>query len=157
MDNSGRGGRHDRHHCRCFSVDVRAIDRLRKGLVGLGFEPQALEMPHGQVWGVRLRTSDHEQIHIKAMPSGIIESEAEPPPEYPLAHTNPEHSYSPHRNVEGILRRLRVPFQRVRDIPSTCRRPVIVRPMNYVGWLTIVGGIALTVIVGLGVWAARRR
>ena len=107
---------------------------LKDALAGLGFGPQIAEMPHGQAWGLRLRVSKYKQIHIKAMPNGVIESEAEPPTEYPFAHLNPEHSYSSHRDVLRILRRLRIPFQMVRDVPPTCQRPVAVHPENPVGW-----------------------
>ena len=156
MDATSDGGRHDRHHCRCFSVGAHTVGPLREKLVGLGFEPQMLEMPHGQVWGMRLRTSEHEQIHIKAMPDGMIESEAEPPPEYPLAHLNPKHSHSPHRDILGILRSLRIPFQRVRDVPATCRRPVVILPDNPVGWEEIAVAAGACIGIGIAVACARK-
>ena len=99
--------RHDRHHCRRFCVASHTV--LRKRLIGLGFEPPILEMRHGRAWGLRLLTSEHEQDCIKAMPNSMIESEAELPTEYPLAHPNSEHRYSSHRDVGDILRRLRIP------------------------------------------------
>lgn len=152
MASSGGRKRHDRHHCRCFSIDAGMLRLLKKKLAGLGFKPQTLEADHGQAWGLRLRTSEYEQIHIKAMPNGVIESEAEPPPEYPFAHLNPEHSYSSHRHVLRILRSLRIPFQRVRDVPSTCRRPVVVHPENPTGWEAFAWAAGLG--FGLGAAAA---
>ena len=145
--------RHDRHHCRCFRVGVRMVRPLKDALAGLGFKQQTLEENHGQAWGLRLRTSEYEQIHIKAMPNGVIESEAEPPPEYPFAHLNPEHSYSSHRDVLRILRRLRIPFQRVRDVPPTCRRPAVVHPENPTGW-EVLACAGLGFVAGLGTAAA---
>ena len=156
MDVTSDGGRHDRHHCRCFSVGAHTVGQLREKLVGLGFKPQTLEVQHGQVWGLRLRTSEYKQIHIKAMQNGMIESEAEPPPEYPIAHLNPEHSYSSHRDVGAILRSLRIPFQRVRDVPATCRRPVVVHPDNPTGWEAIAGAAGLCIVIGIAVACARK-
>ena len=145
--------RHDRHHCRCFRIGADTVRLLKKKLAGLGFEPQTFEMDHGHAWGMRLRTSEYEQIHIKAMPDGAIESEAEPPPEYPFAHLNPEHSYSSHRDVLRILRSLRIPFQRVRDVPPTCRRPAVVHPENPTGW-EVLACAGLGFVAGLGTAAA---
>ena len=150
--------RHDRHHCRCFSIDAGMLRMLKKKLAGLGFKPQMFEEDHGQVWGLRLKTSEYEQIHIKAMPDGVIESEAEPPPQYPLAHLDKKYSHSPHRYVGGILRRLRIPFQTARDVPSTCRRPIVARPKNLVDAKTI--GLIAAIVLGAftaGVVYGRRR
>ena len=86
----------------------------------------------------------------------MIESEAEPPPEYPFAHLNPKHSHSPHRDILGILRSLRIPFQRVRDVPATCRRPAVVLPENPTGW-KVVAGVVVVAVVGIGIAVACAR
>ena len=149
MGNGGGAWRHDRHHCRCYSVDKGSVRLLWDRLRSIGFERQILEEDHGQAWGLRLKTSETEQIHVKGMPDGRIESEAEPQPEYPFAHINQEHSYSPHRDLGLILRALSVKFQRVRDVPSTCRRIVAVRPKNPLSWKEILAGIAVAALVGI--------
>lgn len=147
MGNGGGAWRHDRHHCRCYSVDKSRVALLRDMLRGLGFEKQIAEEDHGQAWGLRLKTSGTEQIHIKAMPDGRIESEMEPQPEYPAAHIKQAHSYSPHRSLGSLLRELRIPFRSVRDVPRTCRRPVIDRPENPTRWEWF--AVATTVALGL--------
>lgn len=136
--------RHDKHHCRCYSVDKDEVWLLRDRLRDLGFERQIIEEGHGQVWGLRLKTSETEQMHIKARSDGRIESEMEPQPEYPFAHINQEHSYSPHPELGRLLRALSIGFQRVRDVPSTCRRIAAVRPKDPINWkeIAVGGGIA---------------
>ena len=152
MGNPEDTWRHDRHHCRCYSVDKNRVNLLRDMLRGLGFEKQIAEEDHGQAWGLRLKTSGTEQIHIKAMPDGRIESEMEPQPEYPAAHIKQAHSYSPHRSLGSLLRELRIPFGRVRNVPLTCRRPVVNRPENPTRWECF--AVAAAGLVGLAVWVA---
>lgn len=134
LGNTKGAWRHDQHHCRCYSIDKSKVRLLWDGLRSLGFERQMLEKDHGQAWGLRLKTSENEQIHIKAMPDGRIESEMEPQPEYPADHLNQARSYSPHRYLGHLLRELRIPFRRVRVVPPTCWRPVIDRPENPIRW-----------------------
>lgn len=155
MGNMEGAWRHDQHHCRCFSIDRGRVELFRDMLHALGFEKQIAEMPHGQAWGLRLKTSENEQIHIKAMPDGRIESEMETQPEYPADHLNQAHSYSPHRYLGRLLRELRIPFRRVRDVPHTCWRPVIDRPGNPVRWEWF--AIAALGLAGLLAYALRGR
>ncbi len=42
------------------------------------------------------------------MPDGNIESEMEPPPAYPAAHLNQEHSYPAHQETEKVLRKAKI-------------------------------------------------
>lgn len=157
LGNSKGAWRHDRHHCRCYKIDKSKIRLLWDRLRSLGFERQILEKDHGQVWGLRRKTSETEQIHIKAMPDGRIESEMEPQPEYPFAHINQEHSYSSHRDLGRLFRSLSIRFQRVRNVPSTCRRLVIVRPKSPTNWKVIVALAALVVLAALAAYALSRR
>ena len=92
----------DQHHCSCFSIKPEDIDDLKNQLEDLGFEDEFQE-DHGQVFGLILRVADDLQLHIKVMPDGMIEGEMEPPPAYPGAHLNPEHSYSAHKEIKEIL------------------------------------------------------
>ena len=158
LENSEGSWRHDQHHCRCFSISRSCVNLLWSGLRGLGFAEQILEMDHGQAWGLRRKTSEIEQIHVKAMPDGRIESEMEPQPEYPIAHINPAHSYSPHREVGRLLSKLRIPFQRVVNVPSTCWRPIVILPKSLIHWKTL-ACIALLVLaagfIAYAVWKRR--
>jgi len=112
----------DKHHCCCFSIDVEDIDEFKKQLEDIGFEDEFQE-DHGQVFGRILRVADDLQLHIKVMPDGMIEGEMEPPPAYPGAHLNPEHSYSAHKEIEEILStETSITYYLERNIPSTCKK-----------------------------------
>ena len=158
MGNKGGAWRHDRHHCRCYSVSRSKVRLLWDRLRSVGFERQIFEEDHGQAWGLRLKTSETEQIHIKAMPDGRIESEMEMQPEYPADHLKQAHSYSPHRHLGRLLRELRIPFRSVLDVPRTCRRPVIDRPENPTRWEWFAAGAgAVLGLAGLAyvLWGRR--
>lgn len=146
----------DRHHCRCFWIGRREIRRFRDLLAGIGFEEQLLEENHGQVFGMRRTISEQEQVHIKVMPDGWIESEIEPPPEYPLAHVNPAHSYSSHDEVLGILHECRIGFRMVADVPEPCLNPTVKRPNKPTHWKTIVGAVSVVALTLLGAYIASK-
>ena len=115
----------DPHHCRCFSIDPEDIEDFKVQLEDLGFYDE-LEEDHGQEFGRVLRMGDKLQLHIKVMPDGEIEGEMEPPPAYPGAHLNQEHSYSAHKEIEEILsKHTNVTYYVERQIPSTCKKPII--------------------------------
>ena len=145
---------HDKHHCRCFRIDRRMIGKFKYMLIRYAFEPVTLEEDHGQVFGLRRRRSEHEQTHLKVMPSGTIEAENEPPPEYPFAHLNQTHSYSPHNGIWELLRGMGIPFRVVSDVPDTCRRPVVVLPKSPVSGKTLlaIGVIGITLCTLAYVW-----
>lgn len=117
----------DPHHCRCFSIHAQNIENFRNALLYFGFKDEFQE-DHGQVFGYVLRVSDKLQLHVKVMPNGGIESEMEPPPAYPAAHLNPEHSYSAHKETEQILRLSRIQYGVISQIPHTCICPKIKKP-----------------------------
>lgn len=139
------GMAHDQYHCRCHKIASYRIRRFEQMLDGLGFERQVLEDDHGQVFGRRLRLSEHEQLHIKVMPDGWIEAEIEPPPEYPFAHRNQDHSYSAHGAVLDVLRECGIRFRTVPDVPATCLDPVVVKPVKP----TSITALAVAAVVGV--------
>ena len=156
MPSMGRTNGGDRHHCRCFWVGRRGISRFRALLAGIGFEEQVLEANHGQVFGMRRKMSEQEQVHIKVMPDGWLESEIEPPPEYPLAHVNPAHSYSSHDAVRGILHECGMEFRMVADVPRSCLNPTVVRPYRPTHWKKIAGVASVAAFALLGAYIANK-
>jgi len=120
----------DPHHCRCFSIKPEDIENFKTQLEDLGFYDE-FEEDHGQVFGRVLRLKDKLQLHIKVLPNGQIEGEMEPPPAYPGAHLNPEHSYSAHKEIEEILsQHITISSFVIRNIPTTCTNPIIKKPKN---------------------------
>lgn len=146
----------DRHHCRCFWVGRRSISRFRALLAKIGFEEQLLEANHGQVFGMRRRLSEREQVHIKVMQDGWIESEIEPPPEYPLAHVNPANSYSSHDAVRAILRECGIRFRMTVNVPPSCLNPAVVRPHRPTHWKKIAGIASVAALALLGAYLVNK-
>ena len=105
---------------------------------------------------MRRRLSEREQVHIKVMPDGWIESEIEPPPEYPLAHVNPAHSYSSHDAVRAILHECGMGFRMVAEVPSSCLNPAVVRPHKPTHWKKIAGVVSVAALVLLGAYIANK-
>lgn len=137
----------DPHHCRCFSIDPDDIDDFKVGLENLGFNYE-LEKDHGQVLGLALRVEDDLQLHIKVMQDGNIEAEMEPPPAYPFAHLNSEHSYSAHHELSEVLRAIPIKHHKKIIPPITCLRRQILKPDNPTHAKTIAGLAILAVGVG---------
>jgi len=136
------------HHCRCFKINAKDIQVCRQKLLELGFEPQITEVNHGQVFGLRKKIFDLLQIHFKVMPNGIIESELEPPPEFPGAHLNDIHSYPPHEFLPGVLDHIGINYKIIPPVPNTCRLPKIIDPKKPLKWWEIlIIGLAA---VGIG-------
>lgn len=86
------------------------------------------------------------------MPDGNIESEMEPSVAYPGAHLNPEHSYSAHAQLQELFsEHISLDSYVIRNIPSTCKKPIIKKPDNpthaktiaAVGILGVLGAAAL--------------
>ena len=101
----------------------------KKRLEGVGFEKQpAGEENHGQAFGLRYRLAEVLQLHFKVMPNGLIESEFEPPPEYPGAHLNQKHSYPPHEGLPFLLNNIGLKYTMCAPIPDTCNLPKIIKP-----------------------------
>jgi len=121
----------DQFHCHCFYINPNDIKKCELLLRQNGFTDQVGgEEQHGQVFGLVKRLEEILQIHFKVMPDGNIEGEMEPPTAYPGAHTNPEHSYSAHRQIAEILRGLNIPHRVTGNIPITCIQPIIKKPVN---------------------------
>ena len=119
----------DPHHCRCYSIRTYDIEDFKRFLLKSGFK-DVLQEDHGQLYGYALRVEEALQFHIKVMRDGRIESEMEPPPAYPVEHTQQKYSYSAHKETEQILRLSRVGYRIARMVPDTCRRPKIKKPSN---------------------------
>ena len=134
----------DPHHCRCFSIRVPHIESFRTILSDFGFKDE-LQENHGQVFGYVLRVEDKLQLHVKVMPDGSIESEMEPPPAYPAAHLNQEHSYSAHQETEQVLRLSRIGYGIIPEIPHTCIHRKIKKPYKP----THASGFALAGLAGV--------
>ena len=149
------GAVHDRHHCRCHKVATYRIRKLGDGMVGQGFE-RVPEEDHGQVFGMRLRLSELEQLHVKVMPNGRIEAEIEPPPEYPLAHINQKHSYSAHRAVIDMLGKCDIRFRTEHNVPPTCLDPIVERPSKPAHWKVFVAAFGAAGAAFVGVLAANK-
>lgn len=135
----------DKHHCCCFKINPKDIQTCKTLLEECGFEIQPIgEEYHGQVFGLRCRLTELTQIHFKVMSNGIIESELEPPPEYPGAHINPIHSYPSHKEISILLEHIKIKYTIIPPIPETCRFPTIIAPNKPMRWweMLIVGGVA---------------
>jgi len=147
----------DQHHCRCFSIDPQDIEEFKNQLEDLEFYDE-LEEDHGQVFGRVLRMGDKLQLHLKVMPDGEIEGEMEPPPAYPGAHLNPEHSYSAHKEIEEILsKHTNITYYVERHIPSTCKKPIIKKPDNPTHAKTIAAvGVVAAALAGLAYLLSKR-
>lgn len=145
----------DPHHCTCFKVEEDLVSCKAK-LEKIGCKPQILEENHGQVFGLTFRINEYEQVHIKPMPDGTIEAEVEPPPDYPGAHLNPEHSYSAHDELEIILKHAGILYNRRSRPPSTCIQRVIKKPIKPTHVVTIVVSVVLVIaFVGIFVGLAK--
>ena len=138
----------DIHHCRCFKIDPNDIEVCKTKLIKLGFEKQILEENHGQVFGLRYKLLELLQIHFKVMPDGIIESELEPPPDYPSAHLNQKYSFPSHDGIQAVLSHVEIGYTTIDPIPETCKLSNIIHPDKPLKWweFMIIGLIA----VGLG-------
>ncbi|AJM91723.1 hypothetical protein [Nitrosopumilus piranensis] len=139
----------DKHHCRCFRINPSDIEICKTRLEEWGFELQpGGEEDHGQVFGLRRKLMELLQIHFKVMPNGIIESELEPPPEYPGAHLNQKHSYPPHDGIPILLDKIGIGYSIIPPIPDTCNLPKIIKPDGPLKWweMLLIGVAA----VGIG-------
>ena len=145
----------DKHHCRCFKISPTDIILCKKNLIELGFEPQIAEENHGQLFGLKRKILELLQIHVKVMPNGIIESELEPPPEYPFAHMNEIHSYPPHEGMPILFELLKIKYEIIQPVPDTCHLPTIIDPDSPLKWwhILIIGiaavGISYVIVKAL--------
>lgn len=135
----------DQFHCRCFKVNPRDIDKIKTQLESLNFYKE-FEEDHGQILGLVLRVKDKLQLHLKVMPSGVIEAEMEPPPAYPAAHLNQEHSYSAHYELQQLFAEyLSVWYNIKPNVPQTCLNRIIKEPDDptHAAGFAALGGLAI--------------
>ena len=143
-----RANTSDKHHCRCFVIKRRDVPICRKHLEEMGFERQPIgEENHGQEFGLRYRIERVLQIHVKVMANGLIESELEPPPEYPIAHLNQRYSYSPHLGLPLLLSQIGLEYKIRTPIPDTCNLPEIIKPGRPLSaWETVLALLGIIVV-----------
>lgn len=135
----------DQFHCRCFRVNSQDVVEIKQQLESLKFYKE-FEEDHGQILGLVLRVKDDLQLHFKVMPDGIIESEMEPPPAYPAAHINQEHSYSAHHELQQLFSQyLSVWYSVKPNTPSTCIDRIVKKPVNptHAATFAALGGLAV--------------
>lgn len=136
----------DPHHCHCFqifSLNSETISKMKES----GFNKQILEEYHGQVFSTTKRLDEHTQIHLKVLQDGTTESEMEYPPDYPVAHLNPTHSYSAHKETEIILNHFSIAYKLKRIPPITCIQRKIVKAIKPSHWTVILGALVVIVLV----------
>lgn len=111
-----------------------------------GFKKQIFEEPRGQIFGMVKRLDEYTQVHFKVLQNGTVESEMEYPPDYPIAHMNPIHSYSAHKETEIILSHFSIPYGLKRMPPTTCIQRKIVKAIKPSHWTTVLGAIFIVVL-----------
>jgi len=137
----------DPHHCHCFSLHPNYHDEFRSNLEKMGFKKPLLQENHGQKFGLTKRLNEKTQIHVKLLENGVIESEMEYPSDYPMAHLNPEHSYSAHPEIEQILNKCGLALTKKIVPPITCVKRIIKKAINPTHKNTIVAGVIISAVV----------
>ena len=137
----------DPHHCHCFTLRPNYHDGFKQHLKKIGFKVPLLQENHGQKFGLTKRLDEETQIHVKQLKNGVIESEIEYPPDYPMAHINQKHSYSAHNEIEQILNQSRLPYTKKIIPPITCLKRIIKKAVNPTHVNTIIVGVAISAIV----------
>ena len=139
----------DPHHCHCFKIALLSDEAIFE-MEQAGFKEQIFEEDHGQIFSRTKRLDEYTQIHVKTLQNGTIEGEIEYPPDYPLAHLNPIHSYSAHKEIKKILNEFSIPYKRKKNIPTTCIQRKIVKAIDPIHW-TDLAALAIGVGVSAGV------
>ena len=139
----------DPHHCHCFILHSSYHNEFKQHLEKLEFKDPLLQMNRGQKFGLTKRIDEETQVHVKQLENGVIEGEMEYPPDYPVAHLNPEHSYSAHNEIERILNHGGFSFTRKIMPPITCVQRKIVKAIKPSHW-TIILGVVLAVAAVAG-------
>ncbi|MCA2003749.1 MAG: hypothetical protein LDL06_03170 [Candidatus Nitrosotenuis sp.] len=137
----------DHYHCHCFKILESHFDLFKNKLEANGFEDK-LQFQNGHLYGRIKKINAEEQIHIKVMPSGVIEAEIEPSHDYPFAHLNQKHSYSAHNQLQQLLHQFGIPYIRNWSIPLSCIRPIVVKPFKPTHAKVIVGAIVTITLIG---------
>ena len=111
---------------------------MEKQLLNDGFIIPLLELNHGQIYSFQKKINEYAQIHIKIMPSGVIEVENEYPSSYPIEHLDSTYCYSGHKEIEKILNHYQIPYTRKSNIPITCIDRIIIKCKNPIHWSIMV-------------------
>ena len=138
----------DSHHCHCFKVMSLSYETILE-MEQEGFKEQIFEEDHGQIFSRTKRLDEHTQIHLKILPDGTVESEIEYSPDYPIAHLNPTHSYSAHKETRKILNEFSIAYKLKSAIPTTCIQPKIVKaidPIHWTGLAALVIGVSVLTV-----------
>ena len=143
----------DSHHCHCFKVMSLSYETILE-MEQEGFKEQIFEENHGQIFSRARRVDEYTQIHFKILQDRTIESEMEYPPDYPIAHLNPIHSYPAHEETRKILDYFSIPYKQKRIPPITCIHPRIIKAINPIHWTALMA-LAIGVSISVGtVYAA---
>jgi hypothetical protein len=139
----------DPHHCHCFSIHQDYHNLFKQKLIELGFKEPLFQENHGQIFGLTLRIDEFTQAHIKLLKNGTIEGEMEYPPDYPVAHLNPTHSYSAHIEIQNILNQINMPSYSFRITPPiTCIQRKIIKAFKPTHVKVIVGVMVGFALIG---------
>lgn len=141
----------DPYHCRCFSIDDLEIDDFESSLKSIGFRYTILQNESGFAFGLVLDTVDEfMQMHVKTDYDGNIEAEIEYQPKYPLEHTQVS-SYSAHKELKEILKKLHISHKSKLIPPLSCLRPKPIFVENPIHAKTLTKwGIIGTISLALG-------
>lgn len=142
----------DPHHCHCFILHPSYHDEFKQHLDKLEFKDPLLQMNRGQKFGLTKRLDEETQIHVKQLENGVIEAEMEYPSDYPMAHLNPEHSYSAHNEIEQILNQGGFSYTRKIVPPITCVKRIIKKAIKPTHINTILAGIAVVSAIGVSAY-----
>ena len=148
----------DPHHCHCFKI--QKFDRdMEKQLFNDGFIIPLLELNHGQIYSFEKKINEYTQIHIKIMPSGVIEVENEYPSSYPIEHLDSTYCYSGHKEIEKILNHYQIPYTRKSNIPITCIDRIIIKCKNPIHWsiIMVLALFAAAMVVLIAVSTSKRK
>ena len=146
----------DQHHCHCFSLHPNYHNTFRDLLENIEFREPLLQLDRGQKYGLAKQLTGNTQIHVKLLKNGVVEGEIEYPSHYPFAHTNPEHSYSAHDEIEQILNHLEIPYTRKTVPPITCIRRVIKKAFKPTHVNTIIAMVGLISAIGVSAYLINR-
>ena len=143
----------DPHHCHCFILHQNYHDEFKQHLEKTEFKDPLLQMNRGQKFGLTKRIDEETQIHVKQLENGVIESEMEYPPDYPVAHLNQKHCSSAHHELKEVFKIVQIPHKPKFIPPLSCLQPKIIPAINPSHAKAIAGGAVVVGIVGVLLYA----